>query len=64
MSIQIFQFISPFPFPLGNHFFFNSISVLNTGLLVTFSFLDSICKLKHMLFVFLSMTYFTQYGNL
>ena len=66
MSIPISQFIPP-PLTPGSHKFVfyicDSISVLKISSFAPF-FLDSTHKQYHMIFVFLCLTYFTQYENL
>ena len=67
MSIPISLFIPPPLFPLGNHKFVfyicDSISVLKIGSFVQFV-LDFIYKHYLMIFVFICLTYITQYEHL
>ena len=67
MSILISQFIPPPTLSPGKHKFVfyicDSTSVLKISSFVPF-FLDYTYKWYHMIFVFLCLTYFTQYDNL
>ena len=72
--IQLFFFQALFPFRLLQNIEQSSLcsavgpywlSILNTVVCASFCwFLDFTCKQYHMIFVFLYLTYFTQYDNL
>ena len=67
MSMPISQFIPPLSsFPPGNHkfVFYNCDTFFFVNKFICTIFLDSTYKQFHMIFVFLCLTYFTQYDNL